>query len=234
MIVYPNHWNTVGRHIGTEEIGLNLRKILWGMGNALSLSGGVDSSLLLYYMCLAREAVSKEYKPVPIKAFTATRSMKYPDIKFAIMAVKYFRKRFPYIDLQHYIFCAPKGTDNGIKEFYKYVAKRTDEIIAGDGIDEYMGGYYDHQFSGSCREQTYYNRIWGLQKDHLIPLHENSAKVRVFLPYIDEGLISLYSQIPLDEKVDNDARKKVIIALAKGKVPDEVLTRRKYGFCDVS
>jgi len=68
----------------------------------------------------------------------------------------------------------------------------------------------------------------------LISLHEASGKVRVYLPYIDESLITLYSQIPLSRKVDKNARKKVMVAMAKGKIPDEILLRRKYGFCDVT
>ncbi len=235
MIVYPNFWNIIGRHVGIQEIETRLRKIVWGMGNSLSLSGGVDSSLLLYYMCLVREPIGKEYKPVPIKVFTAARSMKHPDIVYAGQVVEYFRDRFKHIDLKHYVFHVPKNSKNGIKLFYKYVAKRTEEIIAGDGIDEFMGGYYDHQFSTlHNRSRVYHYHIRNLQKDHLIPLNENSGKVRVFLPYIDESLINLYSQIPLGEKVDSNARKKLMVAMAKGKVPDEVLTRRKYGFCDVS
>ncbi len=237
MIIYPTLWNQVGRHIGIKEIETRLHDVIHGIScDSLSLSGGVDSSLLLYYMCLVREPISKEYQQVPIKVFTAARKLDHPDMAHARMVVEYYRDRFPRIDLQPYVFYVPKGTDNGIEAFYKYIAKHTDEIIAGDGIDEFMGGYYDHQSAGSGRdrEQVYHNRIWGLQKDHLIPLDKNSGKVRVYLPYIDGGLIRLYTQIPLSEKVDSNARKKLIIEMAKGKVPDEVLTRRKYGFCDVS
>jgi len=235
MIVFPKNWNKVGRCVGIEEIGTRLRDVIWGMGNALSFSGGLDSSLLLYYMCSVREPVSKEYQPVPVKVFTAVRSRTHPDIIHARLVVKYFQKRFSRIDLKHYIFHVPSKAHNGIKLFYEYVGKRTDEIIAGDGVDEFMGGYYYHPNSTlHDRSQVYHYHIRQLQKNHLIPLDKVRGKVRVFLPYIDEGLISLYAQIPLDEKVDSNARKKVMVALAKGKVPDEILTRRKYGFCDVS
>jgi len=59
-----------------------------------------------------------------------------------------------------------------------------------------------------------------------------SGKVKVHLPYLDSGLISLYSQIPLSEKVDLHIRKKFMVRMAKGKLPDRVIKRRKYGFCD--
>jgi len=238
MIVFPKNWNRVGQHIGIREIDTALNNVVWGIDcNALSFSGGLDSSLLLYHMCMVRLPIAEKYSPVPVKVFTVARSKTHPDVIFAKKVVKYFRKKFPCIDLKHYILIYGnyiREQDNGIELFYKFIAQYTDAIIAGDGVDEFMCGYYDHQFSGSRREQTYYKRLRELQKNHLRPLNRVSGKVRVYLPYIDESLITLYNQIPLREKVDNDTRKKVMVAMAKGKVPDEVLIRRKYGFCDVA
>jgi len=235
MIVFPINWNRVGRHIGIKEIDNTLNSVIWGIDcNALSFSGGLDSSLLLYHMCMVRLPIAEKYSPVLVKVFTAARSKTHPDIIFAKMVVEYFRKKYPHINLKHYILYVPKEQDNGIELFYKFIAKYTNEIIAGDGVDEFMGGYYDHQFSGMGRHRVYHDHIRKLQKDHLIPLDKVSGKVRVYLPYIDESLITLYSQIPLSEKVDSITRKKVMVALAKGKIPDEILLRRKYGFCDVS
>jgi len=236
MIVYPINWARIGRHIGIKEIDSTLNSIIWGINcNALSFSGGLDSSLLLYHMCMVRAPVTQKL-PIPVSVFTAVRSKTHPDIIFAKKVAKYFRKKFPYIQLTHHIFYVPDGQDNGIKLFYEFIAKHTNEIIAGDGIDEFMAGYYDHQSNHVLleKERIYYYHIRALQRNHLIPLHEASGKVKVYLPYIDESLIALYSQIPLSGKVDNNTRKKVMVAMAKGKVPDEVLLRRKYGFCDVS
>jgi len=237
MIVFPMNWDLVGRHIGIKEIDNVLNGIIWGIScNALSFSGGLDSSLLLYHMYMVRLPIAVNYSPVPINVFTAARSKTHPDIIAAKKVVKYFRKKYPHIDLKHYIFYVPKEQDNGIELFYKFIAQYTDEIIAGDGVDEFMGGYYDHQSNHILleKERIYYYHIRKLQKNHLIPLHEASGKVRVYLPYINESLITLYSQIPLSRKVDKNARKKVMVAMAKGKIPDEILLRRKYGFCDVT
>jgi len=237
MIVFPINWGRVGRHIGIKEIDYTLNSIIWNIDcNCLSFSGGLDSSLLLWHMCMVRLSMAKDFSPVLIKVFTAARSMKHPDMTYAQMVVEYFRDKFKHIDLVHYILDIEKESKcNGIELFYKYIAGHTDSIIAGDGVDEFMCGYYDHQNSTlHDRSRIYYYHIRQLQKNHLIPLNENSGEVRVYLPYIDESLIALYSQIPLGEKVDKNTRKKVMVAMAKGKVPDEVLTRRKYGFCDVS
>jgi len=244
MIVFPKNWNKVGRHIGIQEIDDRLRVIINGIScNCLSLSGGVDSSLLFYYMCLVREHISLNHSPVPIICFTAARPVKgedesledHPDVTYSKMVVEYFRRLFEHIDITHYIFhIAEDEKDNGIRLFYEFIAKRTNEIIAGDGIDEFMGGYYEHQQGRLQKEKTYYSILHRLQKDHLTPLNKVSGDVRVYLPYLDEELISLYGQIPLMDKVDLGDRKKVILELVKGKIPDEVITRRKYGFCDVS
>lgn len=234
MIVFPKNWNAVGRRIGIKEIDNVLNKVIWGIDcNALSFSGGLDSSLLLWHMCMVRLPIAVDYSPAPIRVFTATRSWTHPDFIFANKVVEYFRKKYRHIDFHsHTLHIGKESEGNGIKLFYEYIAERTDSIIAGDGIDEFMCGYYDYQTSLD-REGVYYDRLRRLQKDHLIPLNENSGKVKVYLPYIDESLISLYSQIPLKNKVDDNTRKKVMVAMAKGKVPDEILTRRKYGFCDV-
>jgi asparagine synthetase B (glutamine-hydrolysing) len=72
-----------------------------------------------------------------------------------------------------------------------------------------------------------------LQEEQLIPLNKNSGQVKVYLPYLDNRLVLLFSQIPISEKVDSKHRKKIMIQMAKGKIPNEIINRRKYGFCDV-
>ena len=102
--------------------------------------------------------------------------------------------------------------------------------MVGDGIDEFMCGYYDHQKYPT--EETYYKHIRELVALHLVPLDRNSGNVFVYEPYLDERLLSVLSMIPISDKVDSMTRKKIICALAKGKLPDDVIGRRKYGFCN--
>ena len=198
----------------------------------LAFSGGLDSSLLLYFMC-------QIFKTINI--FTIGCSTLHPDILSARNVASYYRKRFG-VTLKHYEYFPSSDEikeavadedlpgDGVVELFYLFVSKYTDRIIAGDGADEFMCGYYAHMKKPN--EATYYNYLRRLQEDHLIPLDLNSGQVEVYLPFIDEGLVSLLSQMPIADKVDSTNRKRVMLEMAKGKVPQEVVRRRKYGFCD--
>lgn len=235
MIVYPTGWRRVGWRISAEKIAGQILRILEGIPcNCLSLSGGIDSSLLLYFMLKIHPEV---------KVFTIGLSDDHPDIKYAEMIVdKIVQPHYPKAMITHkmYIPQAEKIKkeqlpgkslgDTAVRMFYKFVNIFTDGIIAGDGIDEFMAGYYTHQKDPN--EKTYYYFIRQLTKDHLIPLDGNSGKVKVYLPFLDSRLISMLSQIPLSEKVDPHHRKKLMVEMAKGRLPEEIITRRKYGFCD--
>lgn len=228
MIVSPLNWMEIGKPISVKDIELGIMKALSEIDcNCLSFSGGLDSSLMLYFML-------KRYKRV--RTFTIGLSENHPDIKYAQLVVDSFGK----VEHNYYIPSREKieaeerpgdlEGDAAIRLFYKFVRKHATEIIACDGIDEFMAGYYAHQKTLS--ETTYFNFIWQLQTGQLAPLNKNSGKVKVHLPYLDSRLISLYSQIPLSEKVDLHTRKKFMVCMAKGKLPDRVIARRKYGFCD--
>jgi len=223
MIIYPQNWKKIGMRITAGEVEQRLMSVLRGIDcDCLSFSGGVDSSLLLYYMIQIFHKV---------KIFTMGISESHPDVMFAKKVVAHYKKKY-FSPLTHFIYY-PK--DQEIKYsiyelFYRYVNKYTKKIIAGDTIDEYMCGYYDHMTNPT--EEVYYEHIRRLQEDHLIPLDMSSAEVQVCLPYADERIIAMLSQIPLKDKVDSYNRKKIIVEMAKGRVPKEIIHRRKYGFCD--
>lgn len=228
MIVYPKGWNKVGRKINTNKIIAIILDALSDIPcNSLSLSGGIDSCLLLYFMLKIHKKVT---------AFTIGLSEDHPDIKYAEMMAD----RYPQVTHKIYIPWPDKIKkerlpskslgDTAVRLFYKFVSDHTDGIIAGDGIDEFMCGYYPHQKSPN--EKTYYDFIRRLNLEHLIPLDKNSGDVKVYLPFLDGRLISLLSQIPVFEKVDTKNRKKLMVEIAKGRLPEEIILRRKYGFCD--
>jgi len=229
MIVYPTKWNNIGQSIKIKEIENTVFEILEKINcNCLSFSGGIDSSFLLW--CL--DKIWDE-----VKAFTIGFSNTHPDIYFSKMMIKHCNnvKHFIIIPKNNIIKKEEKKGDfegdNGVRLFYKEVKKYTNTIIAGDGIDEFMCGYYEHQKNQN--EECYYSYMRKLQQEQLIPLNINSEKINVYLPYLDERLIFLLSQIPINEKVDNLNRKKIMIKLCSDKIPVEIINRRKYGFCDV-
>lgn len=228
VIVYPENWREAGQQINLEKITELILQILQEIPcNCLALSGGIDSSLLLNFMLKIHRK---------IKAFTIGLSENHPDIKYA----KMIADRYPRVIHKIYIPWAAKiesekqaddfPGDTVVRLFYRFVNIHTDGIIAGDGIDEFMCGYYEHQRSQN--EEIYYAYIRRLNKEHLIPLDRNSGEVKVYLPFLDKRLLFLLSQIPIFEKVDNNHRKKLMVEMAKECLPDELIKRRKYGFCD--
>ncbi len=220
MICYPDDWKEIGVKKTLDEIESIIVSTLKDLNcSNLSLSGGVDSSLLLYYL---HNLFGKE-----ISCFAIAFREDHPDIYYSALVAKTFN-----IKLEVFVSVVEDKEsdfpgDGLIRDFYKRLP--VSEIIAGDGVDEFNGGYYDHMEKG---ESAYFDYIHRLVSEHLIPLNENSGDVRVFLPYLNPKLIDAFQNIPLTEKFGLDFRKKIIYDLAKGKVPDEIINRRKYGFCD--
>ncbi len=216
----------MGESISIKEIESTIIKILQEIDcNCLALSGGIDSSLLLYFL-------SRIHPKVHV--FTIGDDVSHPDVVYS----KLVAKQFANVDHKIYIPTREEtqsvkdkefSGDDAVKLFYRFVRKYTDRIIAGDGIDEFMAGYYRHQRDPS--ERMYFSFVRALQKEQLRPLDRNSGKIKVCLPYIDERLLTLLHQIPLSDKVDSDCRKKVMVRMAEGKLPESVIVRRKYGFC---
>lgn len=223
MIVFPSNWKDIGQPIPLQKIENTILEILSEIPCAsLALSGGVDSCLLLYYM----QKVKKK-----VVAFTMGKTLDHQDVVYSKLVIESIGK-----NVRHEIYIPDKedidakGEKNIYGIFYKYVSGFTNRMISGDGIDEFMCGYYPHQKNPS--ESEYYYFLSRLVPDHLIPLDKESGDVKIYLPYIDKRLITLWSQIPIWDKVDKDNRKKAIMLLAKGRMPLSILERWKYGFCD--
>lgn len=223
MIVFPENWKEVGQPIPLLTIENTILEILAEIPCAsLALSGGVDSCLLLYYMQKVKKLVV---------AFTMGKTLDHPDVIYSEMAIKSIGK-----NVRHEIYIPDKkdigikGEENIYSIFYSYVSRFTNRMISGDGVDEFNCGYYPHQKNPT--ESEYYHFLNRLVPDHLVPLDKESGDIKVYLPYVDKRLTALWSQIPIYDKVDTNNRKKVIMLLAKDKMPQIILNRWKYGFCD--
>lgn len=224
MIVYPENWQQIGTCVSPvmveDAILSSLKEIDC---SCLSFSGGLDSSLLLYYMItLGRK----------VRTFTVACSVRHPDIRYSQIVIKNLEERFGVKIEGHQEIIKRTTGDQLVRQFYFKLQQWTDSIIAGDGLDEFMCGYYEHQRPSTTftNEEIYFGLLQQLQQRHLKPLDKNSGNVKVYLPYLSDVVTRLFWQIPLADKVDKIHRKRIMLLLAKGKLPEEVINRRKYGF----
>jgi len=229
MIIYPKNWDKIGQPVEIRDLEIAIIRTLREIPcESLALSGGLDSSLLLYFMLKVHRQV---------KAFTIGGSEKHRDIKYAALVAEELgrTKHLYYVPTQREIDEEKDQDgdlmgDKAVRLFYRFVRNHTWGIISGDGIDEFMCGYYNHQSYPT--EPAYFRFIRRLQRDQLEPLDRNSMGVKVYLPYLDAGLLYLLGQIPTYEKVTERERKILMIKMAAGKIPEEILMRHKIGFCD--
>ena len=235
MIVYPVDWRqdyskyvdvveqdrTLDRFV--DDILQNLYTIIKKIGiYELAYSGGIDSSVLLSVMTYVHGAIN---------TYTISCREDHKDVLFAKVGSEKFSSN-------HHIFIVEPTTkdtdifrgDNAVRQFYEQVSIYTNSIICGDGVDEFMCGYYKHQ---DLEIETYKYFLKDLLPGHLMPLNNNSKAVEVCLPYLSNSLTSIMSSIPFSYKVDKATRKKVMVALAnRVGVPLEIISRNKYGFID--
>lgn len=228
MIVYPSDWEFIGQPVTTERLEHLLLTILGEIDcNDLSFSGGLDSSVMLYYLSRNRAKV---------RAWTIGLSEDHPDVVYSRRIAKLFG------NVEHTVFIPTRDDielatmdndlpgDEAVRLFYGLYGSHGSSIIACDGVDELMCGYYDHQRCPSY--DTFFHHLRALRPEHLLPLHENSGNIRVYLPYLDFRFASSLLSTPIDNKVDSSNRKKLMVELASGKLPDDAINRWKYGFCD--
>jgi asparagine synthetase B (glutamine-hydrolysing) len=229
MIIYPFDWYTIGAVPNIKEIENRLISTLKNLNcKNLALSGGIDSSYMLWCMT---QVFGKEN----IKCYTIALSHEHPDYIHSRQIVKdlgvinwscYFPSNNEVEEL-----LKDKNGDSIVEKFFVWLSKeKVEEIICCDGIDEFMGGYYAHLHNPT--HETYYDFMNRLQEEQLKPLNKNSANIKVFLPYLEENLIKLYNSFTMKDRFDYNDRKKVIKLLSKGKISDNIINRRKYGFID--
>lgn len=205
------------------ECTLQSMKSLVGDPLHLALSGGMDSTLLLYR--LLRMAHS-------VEAHTMANTEQHPDMAYARMAVLEAPKKIPW---HQHIVTPPSEVGQDVSDLYiplmQKVSKFTTEILCGDCIDELLGGYYSHQTEGESELAARKNR---LIPEHLDRLDAASSRfgVGVWLPYGNPEVIRACSQFTFSELVDSETRKRPLYDLAAQiGVPTRIRLRRKYGLC---
>lgn len=232
MITYPSGWRKNYEEFSNTKPfkKVNIKRIIDSLIDVLSYidvkhlaySGGIDSTIIL---CL----ISKIFTDV--STYTISIREDHPDIKFSYEGSSFYKSN-------HHIFITSPSSeknispgDDAVKKLFENVSVYTDKIICCDGIDEFMCGYYKHTEKNNLEIYNWF--LSRLLPDHLEPLNMNSKNTKVYLPYLDELIISIFSRIPLDKKMDSLNRKKIVVEIAKYLgIPRKIIYRNKYGFCD--
>ncbi|MBU1621736.1 MAG: asparagine synthase C-terminal domain-containing protein [Gammaproteobacteria bacterium] len=217
----------------SAAVGRALRESYGQVG--IGLSGGLDSALLL------KSILDAGARPV---VFTIAGSPSHPDLLAALRLAHEWGVRhiamLPSADdvmrAAEDIGKRPGPSNKGDDAFWLLAelmaASGITDVLATDGIDEQMGGYWEHR-SG---DQAVYDSILNeLEPRHLTPLRASMARhgLWLHLPYLDDELRATIAGIPLAERSTREESKIPWRRLATScGVPDWVLQREKVGGCD--
>ena len=192
----------------------------------LFLSGGIDSAVLLR---LSLDTYGDQ------KTLTIGRSMAHPDVVASVELVKEWGCQGSHRVI---IPELPDGFESGNGDVGVRMALENVEgrdVIAGDGIDEQVGGYWWHAKSFHDGDMLpVFEKFWDdLDTGHLIPMAESAAATGkvVHWPYMDPSVISYLAKISLEERVKNGVAKYWWKEFAKYiGIPADIAERPKQGF----
>lgn len=199
------------------------------------LSGGLDSSILAI--------LANEVQSAP--CFTIGQSYDHPDV----IAASRLAREFGF-DLHIYIPSKEdslraarqiqvdyKG-DDAVYLALEFASKHVTDIMAGDGIDEQMGGYWWHTHDSirfTTLENTFKHFWDALEIDHLAPMFASAKRVglNIHWVYLDYELVEYIRRIPLSERIQNGIAKAYWRGIAQViGVPEWVINRPKEAFAN--
>ena len=203
----------------------------------LLLSGGVDSAVLAKIM--------SEMTGGGVTCLTIGESWSHPDM---VAAKSLFQDldfiHIKYVPLKEDIARAEKTlADSGTEvcpgdaavflALEKAASHGYTSLIAGDGIDEQVGGYWWHANPERSLNEVF-SYFWkALDSGHLGPMARSAELVGVTVhwPYMDERIIEYISRIPLEDRIRFKIQKYWWKEFAKYLgVPAEIADRPKQGF----
>ena len=210
-----------------------------------TLSGGLDSTLALAFlrrnfseseivtisMGGTKDHPDIQHARLAAERFSTTHHEFIPNAAEIAEAIREYGEKFPEIDLR----TAVEVGNTDVYLLYKYISGLNPEVIlAHDGIDELMGGYWDHRKDSPPGERAaIYNGFWDkLIPEHLLPLTttSNEFNISLLFPYIDTQIVKIASNIPLNDRSTITESKKPLRALAQELgVPQKILIRPKRG-----
>lgn len=262
-LVKPNGWKSVigmpilrklkrGWTLETFESILN-RSILTCIEYALTqnngiiyttLSGGLDSSL-----CLAKIFWLSRNLGCEIVTVSIGRTPESPDLVHArLVAKNFYTEHHEYIPSEKEI-CNAKCAINTLWpdekaelgdiavfltcQYFSRFQPESNVVIIHDGIDELLGGYWDHR--DTDEQETVFTDYWErLASEHLLPLERKAKRfgIEVVFPYLQRSLVNYISKIPLNERTGIEESKIPLRTIARKYLPSEITNRKKSGFCD--
>lgn len=209
-----------------------------------TLSGGLDSTLGLAFL-------RKNFPENEIITFSMGGNADHPDILYARMAAEKFNsKHNEFIPTENEIQEAlseykekfqkdelevTNTGDVDVYLLYKYISKfKPNTLLVHDGIDELMGGYWNHRKDVSKKEkEKIFTDYWKeLVPNHIKPLIKTSDNfnINLLFPYLDQRIIKTISCIPLEDRTSREISKKPLREIAKDlDIPKEIIERLKRG-----
>jgi len=228
MIIYPKKWRLKYEDLlCVKSIDVDIPMIVNILTNIitninvkhLAYSGGIDSTIMLCLMSRLFDDVS---------TYTISIRKDHPDIIYARIGSSFYKSN------HHEFIVNPQDDhsgDNAVRKLFANASTFTQCMVCCDGIDEFMCGYYKHMEQNDL--DTYERFLSRLLPDHLIPLDKNSKNIKVYLPYLGTSILNIFRNISLNKKVDSKNRKKVVCDIARYLgIPESIISRNKYGFCD--
>lgn len=246
---YPaqiGNWKTTdGYHDQYELAGILLEEVALTLGRrkaaVVLLSGGLDSAILARLTLAVRRDVL---------FLTIGRTMGSPDVQAACRLAREW-------DLTHTVFVPSSrdvqaARDHVSRRAYHYSGDEAvylacmaasfqgDLVVATDGIDEQMGGYWAHRrpvVEGRPEDlPEAFARHWrALEPEHLRPMYRSCCdwEIDVDWVYLHESVVDYIARVPLTERVKDGVGKAFWREVARYLgVPRWVIDRPKRGFCD--
>jgi len=128
--------------------------------------------------------------------------------------------------------------DDAVFVALDFAARFVTDILATDGIDELMGGYWFHAHRNDLFPEAAqaFEHFWGrLEEEHLTPMYlsANWLQVNLHWVFLQPSVVEYISRIPIEERVRDGITKSWWrdVARAVG-VPEWVISRPKRGFID--
>ncbi|PJA45264.1 hypothetical protein CO174_04130 [Candidatus Uhrbacteria bacterium CG_4_9_14_3_um_filter_50_9] len=200
----------------------------------LCLSGGLDSTTSLG---LLTRLVPKD----SIHTFTICQGPEHADGVFSRLAAEHFGVRHTLLmptqeQIQQMQLELPKASLGAIatRLLYHHLSEvGVHGVIAHDGIDELLGGYWLHRVTPEVAFPDYWHR---LEPEHLavLLLIAKETGIEPVFPYLQWDVVEVITSIPFNQRTSRECSKMPLREIAREVgVPATIIERQKIGLCDV-